>query len=305
MPFKHIPNCAGFQWINNQKIIELLVNALPYAGTGRRGYGKELLLRWLIYKQRSGCTYRDLESTSGIDYSTFIKFRQQLQTNRWLEYYFQAVAHTFASDRKLTLVIDSSFVEQYARNKESGAEYSGYKRKTGFKTHQIIDFKTRLPLATITTGGARADIMLAKQIVKSLPKGWRVKAFLGDKGYDGLELVQQIRHKWPGVKVSIPVRRTNQAAWRCPRQETVKNRQAKLASRCLTRTLYNQRTKIERYFSRKKGVFHLGQERTRGIHNFTTNVLLTDIMAQLEYLAKPEGRCFSPSSHYILTRLHF
>ena len=56
MSFKHIPSCHDFQWINNYKIIELLAVAMPYAGTGRRGYGKDTLLRWLIYKQRSNCT---------------------------------------------------------------------------------------------------------------------------------------------------------------------------------------------------------------------------------------------------------
>ena len=162
MYLKHIPNCHGFQWINNERTIELLAAALPYAGTGRRGYGKVMLLRWLIYKQRSGCTYRDLESISGIDYSTFIKFRRQLQAQGRLEYCFKIIAHTLARSRKLTLVIDSSFVEQYASTKEDGAEYWGYKRKTGFKTHQIIDFKTRIPLTTVTTGGARSDIILAK-----------------------------------------------------------------------------------------------------------------------------------------------
>ena len=288
MHIQHIPSCADFQWVNNKKIVALLNVALPYAGTGRRGYGKELLLRWLIYKQRSGCTYRDLESKSGIDYSTFIKFRRQLQQNQSLERIFQTVTKVVSKDRKLTLVIDSSFVPQYANTKEVGAEYWGYKRKTGFKTHQIIDFKTRLPLATVTTGGAKADVVLAKQMVDSLPDNWQVTAFLGDKGYDSNELVQQIRGKWLGVKVSIPVRRTCHVKRRCPRQETEKNRQAKRADRCLTRKLYNQRTEIERFFSRKKGVFHLGQERTRGIEGFTFNVLLTDVMAQLEYLAKPE-----------------
>jgi len=288
MSFKHIPSCHDFQWINNEKIIDLLASALPYAGTGRHGYGKVHLLRWLIYKQRSGCTYRDLESKSGIDYSTFIKFRRKLKDDHWLEKCFNLIAATSAQGRKLTLVVDSSFVEQYANRLEVGSEYSGHKRKIGFKTHQIIDFKTRLPLATITTGGARSDIVLAKQLVQSLPKDWQVNAFLGDKGYDGLELVEMVRGKWPGVKVCIPVRRTCHVTRNCPRQETTKNRQAKRANRTLTRKLYNQRTEIERYFSRKKGVFHLGQERTRGINDFTTNVLLTDLMAQLEYLAKSE-----------------
>lgn len=212
---------------------------------------------WSINNEVAG-TYRDLESKSGIDYSTFIKFRRQLKINHWLE----------------------------------------HKGPSPIKTHEIIDFKTRPPLAAATTSGARADIVLAKQLVKMLPDNWQVTTFLGDKGYDGLELVEMVRGKRPGVKVCIPVRRTCHIACKCPRQETEKNRQAKRANRTLTRKLYNQRTEIERCFSRKKGVFHLGQERTRGLSDLTANVTLTNLMAQLKYLAKPEERGFSPSSYY-------
>ena len=296
MSFEDIPVWEGFQWINDRKIVELLLTALPYAGTGRRGYTKARLVQWLLYRQCHGCTYRDLESMSKIDYSTFIKCRQQIKGNGWLEYIFQTLAHTIASQRKLTLLSDSSFVEQYARKKEVGAEYWGFKEKTGFKVHQIIDFKTRMPLAKLTTGGARSDIAVAKVLVEHLPQSWNVGAFLADKGYDGAEFVQQIHSKWSRVAVGIPVRKSPQSTRKSRRQETPKNRELKEADRTLTTKLYNQRTEIERYFSRKKEVFHLGSERTRGLENFHANCTMTDLCAQLEFLATPAPRSFSPSS---------
>jgi hypothetical protein len=33
---------------------------------------------WLMYKKVMQCSYRDLESITGIEYSTFIKFRKRL-----------------------------------------------------------------------------------------------------------------------------------------------------------------------------------------------------------------------------------
>ncbi|MDP3997429.1 MAG: transposase [bacterium] len=225
---------------------------------------------------------------SGVDFTTFIKFREKIKQQCWLDNVFTIVAKSVVKTRKsLTLITDSSFVEQYARHKETGAEYSGHKEKTGFKLHQIIDFRTRLPMAQVTTGGARADVILAQQLVQKLPKRWPVKSFLADKGYDSNAFAQQLHHKWFGIKVGIPVRRTGQAARKSKRQETPLNRQAKEANRCLDLKLYNKRTEVERYFSRKKYVFNLGCERTCGIDNFDTNCLMTSVMEQLEYLARP------------------
>lgn len=282
-----MPVWARFQWINDEQIADLLERALPYAGTGRRGVGKATLFRWLLYKQCHSCTDRDLESMSGVDYSTFIKFRKTIKANGWLEYLFLTIVRATTQHRRLKLITDSSFVEQYARTPEAGAEYSGFKEETGFKVHQIIDFRSRLPVAKVVTGGARADVLLAHHLVAQLPREWQVRAFLADKGYDSSALVQQVRRKWRGVAVNIPVRRTNQATLKSRYQETPKNQRAKRAGRTLTKKLYNQRTEIERYFSRKKGAFHLGQERTRGLENFALNCTLTDVCAQLEFLAKP------------------
>ena len=51
-------------------------------------------------------------------------------------------------------------------------------------------------------------------------------------------------------------------------------------------TLYKRRTEIERYFSRLKRVFRLGEEKTRHFENFQANAYLTSCMAILEWLSK-------------------
>lgn len=242
-----------------------------------------------MYKQVMGCSYRDLESITNIDYSTFIKFRKRLIQKLWFKKIFKQLTELIVSQRdKLFLLLDSSFVESYSKRKEKGAEYSGFKKKTGFKIHQLIDFNTRLPLSQIATGGARSDITIGKNLIRGSPKykNKKVEALSADKGYDGINLVMQVKHKWKGIKIAIPVRKTSQERVRAKRRESELNKQLKAAERCLDKRLFNKRTEIERYFSRKKRVFKLGEERTRELKNFRANCYLTSIMEILEWLSK-------------------
>jgi IS5 family transposase len=246
------------------------------------------MFRWLIWKQLMSCSYRDLEGMSGIDYSTFIKFRKRLIAKQWFARVFNQLSSSIVSGVKpLFFVLDSSFVETYSKNKEKGSEYSGFKEKNGFKLHQIIDFQTRLPLKQRSTGGARPDITLGKNLVRGAPRQLKVQALVADKGYDSQDFVHQICRKWPGVKVGIPLRRTNQAARNTKRRETILNQFLKAAERCLDQELFDKRSEIERYFSRIKRVFNLGEERTRGLTNFRANCYLVSVARILEYLASP------------------
>lgn len=301
MPFQDIQTYARFQWINHSRVIHLLEQALPYAGTGRRGHDKVLLLRWLMYKQVMGCTYRDLESMSGIDYSTFIKFRQRLQQQGWCEQLQALLSQVVADSRqRLETIVDSSFVETYSHHRERGSSFCGYRRKEGFKLHQILERRTRLPLLHAVSRGSEHDVVLGKRLYAMLPATWPVRTALADKGYDANELVELIYHKWAGVRVGIPIRHTNQRGRGASRVETAKNYRAKAAHRDLDPRLFKKRTEIERYFSRKKCVFKLGHERTRHLNNFATNCALTAVMEYLEFLAQPGRGSYSPSSvsHY-------
>lgn len=147
------------------------------------------------------------------------------------------------------------------KHNERGSEYNGYKEKNGFKLHQIIDWKTRLPLRQIATPRARSDVRLGHHLVGRAPPDWNITGFLGDRAYDDLKLVAKLRQKWKGVRVGIPVRRTVHERKKPVSKATVRNRLGKESDRCLKRSFLNKRTEIERYFSRKKRVFNLGEPR--------------------------------------------
>lgn len=284
MDTQHIPVYARFQWLNHQAVSTTLARFLHPPSIGRRGYDKVWMFRWLIYKQLMSCSYRDLESLTGIDYSTFIKFRKRLIATNWFARAFKQLTALIARQASsLSLILDSSFVAAYSGKKEQGAEYSGYYKGTGFKLHQIIDYETRLPLRQTVTPGARADVVWGRALIRAAPKTWNVSSLLADKGYDAQDLVWETKQKWRLARVGIPIRRTNQRQ----QSTTGLNYRSKAALRDLDPVLLNRRTEIERYFSRKKRVMNLGEERTRGLQNFRANCSLTSIMEMLDFVGTP------------------
>lgn len=286
--FNPIPVYARFQWMNNPVVRKTLGKFLGSNPKGRKGYDKVIMFCWLMYRQVQGCSYRDLESMSGIDHSTFVKFRQRLIKKLWFPVIFKTLVSWIVKNReKLNLIVDSSFIETYSGKDEIGSEYNGYKEKNGFKLHQVIDYQTRLPLLQIATPGARSDIMLGKNLIRGSPKEWRkkIRSFLADMGYDGEELVFQAKQKWKNAKVGIPVRRTHKEVLGFTSEAIILNRKGKEGGRTLNRSFLNKRSEIERYFSRKKRVFKLGEERTRHLKNFRANCYLTSIMEILEWMS--------------------
>jgi hypothetical protein len=267
--------------MNHERVRKTLKRFFPPSSSGRKGYDKILMFLWLMYKQVMRCSYRDLESITGIDYSTFIKFRQRLKKKQWFSRVFNKLVHLLVAHMKrIHALLDSSFVETYSKHEEQGSAYSGYKKKIGFKLHQIIDFSTRLPLAQEATDGVRADVKIGENLIRGSPRTWNVAALSADKAYDSEYFLFEIRQKWGQCRVAIPLRNMRQSG------DPTYNRYMKRKERSKDRSLYKKRTGIERYFSRKKGVFRLGEERTRHLENFRTNCYLTSIMEILEWLAK-------------------
>lgn len=279
MQYQHIPVFARFQWVNSQQVVQILSMFLYPPERGRKGYDKVLMFRWLIYKWLMRCSYRDLESMSGIDHSTYVKYKKRLTASFLLPQIFDSLRDTLISQKdSLELILDSSFVETYSRKNELGSEYFGYKKKNGFKLHSIIDYGTRLPITQKTTPGARADVVWGENLVRGAPQKWKVDYLAADRAYDSEVFVRQIKERWRGTRVSIPLRRFSGESWY--------NRWMKSRPRSRSKKLYKSRTEIERYFSRKKNVFHLGEERTRGLRNFEANCYMTSIMEYLEYFAR-------------------
>ena len=282
MYHKSIPCYARFQWLNSPIVINTVAQFIQPPKRGRKGYDKVWMFRWLIYKQLMGCSYRDLESMTKIDYSTFIKFRKRLIKENWFAGVFNFLSSAIAANlESITALIDSSFVQTYSKRDEEGSEYFGYKEKNGFKLHQMIDYETRLPLLQFATAGARADIRWGANLIRAAPDYWNVREFAADKAYDGANFVKDIILKFPGIKVAIPMRRHK-------KNDFWFNCFMKKWERTSDSAIYRKRSEIERYFSRKKRVFNLGEERTRGLENFETNCYFTSIAEILEWSTKPE-----------------
>ena len=275
----HIPTYARFQWLNHPTVNKVLKRFMKPNTRGRKGYDKIYMFSWLMYKQLMGCTYRDLESMTGIDYSTFIKFRRRLSTQGWFSDTF-SVLSSFVGKylNGISLILDSSFVETYSKHQETGSGYSGYKEKNGYKLHQFIDYQSRLPLLQSVSAGNIADINGGYHLLERAPPDWNVRTFAADKGYDSEYFVNSIIEKWDS-KVAIPMRNFKYGG-------SDLNRTIRGAQRSRSIKLYRQRTEIERYFSRKKNVFNLGEEKTRHLENFRDNCHFTAIMEILEWLSR-------------------
>jgi len=162
-------------------------------------------------------------------------------------------------------------------------------RTTGGETPNgkyIIDCRARLPLAIKTSDGSCHDIVGGKKLVGDSPPDWKVVFLTADKGYDGGEFVEQIRHHWQKTKICIPLRRMRGEGRDEITPQRAGWRRLKAAERTLTKRLRNIRTGIERYFSRKKGIFRFGEPRTRGIKAFRTECYLTAIAEYLEFIGR-------------------
>lgn len=120
---------------------------------------------------------------------------------------------------------------------------------------------------------------LGQILLDRAPPHWRVGGFAADKGYDSEHFVHTIKMKWRQTRVAIPTRKI-------PSLNTERSRQRRGLERTRDLALYKKRTEIERYFSRKKRVFRLGEEKTRHLKNFRVNCYLTSIMEILEWASK-------------------
>lgn len=296
-----IPCYQRFQWLNSKVVVTTLARFLKPNTKGRKGYDKIWMFQWLMYKHLMNCSYRDLESMTNIDYSTFIKFRKRLSLKVWFEKTFKRLVDVVVSQLdSIQLLLDSSFVECYSKGRgktqEQGARYSGFKEKTGFKLHSAIDYKTRLPLLQKTTHGVKPDIVMGRNLIRAAPKKWgkKVNLVAADKGFDAEDFIGQIKRKFKHAKVAIPPRLMNQKILTPKSYKLLKEQ-----GRCMAKREFNKRTEIERYYSRKKRVFNLGEEKTRHLKNFNINSHITSVMEILEWLSK------NPAWRVLFTRLYF
>lgn len=142
-----------------------------------------------------------------------------------------------------------------------------------------------MPIALIVSNGLAADCTLAIPLLKKA-RPWLKKCgyILADKGYDDSDIVNWIVRSLQ-AKASIPIREKSKLAkGKINRYGNLTNWRLKAKGRSFKKSIYNQRSSIERVFSSFKRTYHLGKEETRGILNFAKNVYLTLISYMLKKL---------------------
>jgi|SRR3989338_1795414 len=102
MSHQTIPVFRRFQWLNHPRVTHILSTFLKPPKRGRKGYDKVLMFRWLLYRQLMNCSYRDLESMSGIDHSTFVKFKKRLMRELWFPPHLPAADFNDCRSRTVT-----------------------------------------------------------------------------------------------------------------------------------------------------------------------------------------------------------
>jgi len=244
---------------------------------GRHGYDYTLIFKYLLIKQACNLTYRDLEETTGIHNSTFVKARTIFVQKQVFLKFFRHLVKTLVARGLLTaeyVAIDGSFVETYSKRKEEGSAYWGKTEAHGFKLHALVDAKSEVPIAIVITNGKVHDSQLLVPLCRKLTS-YKLKPshVIADKAYDSDDLVAFIIQKLSAL-ASIPVRAKH--------KQLVINLAAKQQGRTDDRAIYRKRTSVERVFSYLKGKYHLGSEKTRGIANFLINVFLSAIYLIIE-----------------------
>lgn len=241
--------------------------------------------------------YRTVADMAGVDHSTLVRANDKFSAvgayQKFLIYLIkQAYKAGLIQGKKVAM--DASFVKTYSGKEESGSlGWNGYKDGFGFKLHALIDAESGVLIALIIKDGLTHESQIAIPLLKKA-RPWlkRCGYVLADKGYDDTDIIEYIA-KQLKAKAGIPIKETNQKKQnknqlKLTPEQRIKggytNFKLKAKGRSLKKSIYNKRTEVERFFSTLKRVFHLGQEKTRGIKAFLENTYLSCICFMLRKL---------------------
>lgn len=279
----------------NFPLIDQLVPRKEFVG-GRIGYSKQELFLWLLIKKTLGLDYRTVADMAGMAHTTLIRANDRfskLKIYQKFLIYLIKIAYRKGLINGQKVAMDSSFVKTYSKKQELGSGgWNGHKEAFGFKLHALIDAQSGVLIALITGDGTTHDSKVAIPLLKRA-RPWLKKCgyVLADKGYDSMDIVEYIA-KALKAKASIPIKDTNQKGSKNQKklspEERIKggyqNFKLKAQGRSLKKSIYNQRTEVERFFSTLKRAFKLGKEKTRGITSFIENTYLSCICFMLRRL---------------------
>ena len=121
------------------------------------------------------------------------------------------------------------------------------------KIHAVVD-EQGLPVKLVLTQGQASDKATAPELVMALPAA---RAFVGDKGYDAMSLVNLVRER--GGCAHIPTQRDRKV------------------QRHVDHDLYKQRNLVERYFNKLKHFRRIATRYDKLARNFLAAVMLASV----------------------------
>lgn len=267
-------------------VINKLYTREPFIG-GRIGYSPEFVFKWLLVKKITNWDYRTVGEAAHLSASTLVRWNQRFENKDTYQKFFIYLVKMALRKGLITgekVAMDSSFVPTFSKHEEEGSGgWNGYKEKFGFKLHCLIDVKTKFPIALIATNGVVNDNPVAMPLLrKAKPFIKKCSYVLADKGYDDSNIVNFIVKSFK-AKAGISMRKKSKLAkGKRNRYGNLFNWRFFAKGRTFKKSILNQRTEIERFFSKVKRKFNLGKELTRGIGAFTRNAYLALISYQLE-----------------------
>ncbi|MEV7797441.1 IS5 family transposase [Streptomyces sp. NPDC087512] len=243
---------------------ELLAPLIPRAATGRPRVADRQVINGMVYKIRTGISWRDLPERYGPWKTVYTRFRRYALAGVFTQALQQIQAHADAAgDIDWLVQIDSTIVRAHQHAAATGRKGGGTgdepddhalgRSRGGLTTkiHLACDGKGR-PLAFLVTPGQRHDSVCARPLLERIrvPRTGpgrprcRPDQVIADKAYSSRGFRAYLRKR--GIAHTIP--------------EKTDQRRHRLRRGChggrppaFDRETYRQRNVIERCFNRLKG----------------------------------------------------
>ncbi|WSD92002.1 IS5 family transposase [Streptomyces canus] len=244
---------------------ELLAPLIPRAATGRPRVSDRQVINGMVYKIRTGISWRDLPERYGPWQTVYTRFRRYALDRVFTQALQQIQACADAvGDIDWLVQIDSTIVRAHQHAAATGRKGGQQAGRTGrdhalgrsrggltTKIHLACDGKGR-PLAVLVTPGQRHDSICARPLLERIrvPRAGRGRPrcrpdqVIADKAYGSRGFRAYLRKR--GIGHTIP-EKTDQQRHRHNRGSRGGRPPA------FDRQLYRQRNIVERCFNRLKG----------------------------------------------------
>lgn len=157
----------------------------------------------------------------------------------------------------------------------------------GYKAHILCDAKYEIPIAVDVTAGNVHDIKKAAPLLRQIrySLSHNPKYVLADAGYSSKQLRYLVKRQYRAVPIIMP---NPQHAAAVKKHEKIEN----------WRTIYKQRTSVERVNGRMKAFYKLDSIRVRGKLKVMVHLLLSTIVLEAKALAFPNAmrRCVAKAA---------